>query len=507
MKTCIKCRSDLPDSAVHCVFCGAKQAQAAAPSGKPDLRTMMGFPGSTAEELKQAQASREAGVTPPPVYADDGDEEAPTVLRPPGPHQGPGAGPHRGPAHDKRTMAIAPGSAPVGTPPPAQPRNEGSVATGTPIGARGGAGHGGGADALAATLPGEGNYGKPPAMDEPSGPMPRPMMDHYSGPMAAPPGAMAHAPGAMAPPAMAYMPGIPSVPPGIAPAYAEPARPPYLASETHGRAYAPREPWVDTLPTLLLVFGVLFAACFVAPWGVVGNGTVFSWSLLKAPGLVAKLPPLLLAGSSILAIVFAFTPLSAAGRGIAAGLLGLACLHTLPVVALVQSLEAGVSFPAIGHAVLALVASFTLISGLILRSQYRASLLPRIWTTVGVVCALAPLLIPSGGTVPIVGMLKAAFATPLEPALLVSVAFLLVTVLALLVWLPATTSAGAVVLAWLLIARIVVEPWVAAFAHGIDADVIKAQLAPLFYTPLAALGWTALCAYGFASVLGKKLEQ
>jgi len=500
VKTCIKCRSDLPDSAVHCVFCGAKQPQAAAgrPANPAELRTMMGFPGSTAEELRQAAESRQRGLTPPPVYTDDEpEEEAPTVLRPVGPHGGPGSGPHQPPqAHEKRTMAIAPGSSPVGTPPPAQP-------TGSPMVAGAGAPKVGGSDALAATLPGEGHsYGKPPTMNAP--PVANPMQG-------APVGGGMHG----GHPGLGYMPGIPSVPPGdaralapgMAPAYAEAARPPYLASETHGRAFAPREPWADTLPTLLLVFGVLFAACFVAPWGVVGNGTVFSWSVLQSPGLLAKLPPLLLGGSSILAIVFAFTPLSVAGRGWASGLLGLACLQTLPIIALVQSLEGGVSFPLLGQAILALVATFTLLPGLLLRSQYRASLLPRILTTVGVVCALAPVLIPSGGSLPIVGMAQAAFASPLQPSLLVSMGFLLVVLAGLLVWLPASTGAGAVVLAWLLIVRIVAEPWVASFANGIDPSAIKGQLSVLFYVPLTAMGWTVLCSYGLASALGKKLEQ
>ena len=292
-----------------------------------------------------------------------------------------------------------------------------------------------------------------------------------------------------------------------APAPAAPHRPPYLASETDGRVYAPREPWAHSLKTLLLVFGVLLAACFVAPWGVAGGKTIFSWSILTGPGLVTKLLPLLLGGSAILAVVFSLTPLSVAGRGLAAGLLGLVCLHTLPVIALVDGLKSGFEPMLLTHSALAIIATATLIPGLLLRSQYRSALLPRILTTIGVLCAIAPFLIPVGGAIPLVGAFKSAIATPLQVGPIVTLTFVVITILALLVWLPASTGAGAVILAWLLLARLIAEPWINTFAHGFDIDSIKAQLSAIFYLPLAGLAWTTLCGYGIASFYGKKLEQ
>ena len=41
MKRCISCQKDIPDTAIHCVFCGAKQGQAQTPAAAQ--KTIMGY--------------------------------------------------------------------------------------------------------------------------------------------------------------------------------------------------------------------------------------------------------------------------------------------------------------------------------------------------------------------------------------------------------------------------------------------------------------------------------
>ena len=55
VKKCASCSKDLPDSAQHCVFCGAKQ-QAPAP-GPGQAKTVMGYQASDVIKQMQQQAS------------------------------------------------------------------------------------------------------------------------------------------------------------------------------------------------------------------------------------------------------------------------------------------------------------------------------------------------------------------------------------------------------------------------------------------------------------------
>jgi hypothetical protein len=240
---------------------------------------------------------------------------------------------------------------------------------------------------------------------------------------------------------------------------------------------------------------------------VVAGKASFSWSLLSAEAFAQKLPPLLLAGSALLALVFAFTPLSMKGRGLAAGLLGFACLQTLPVLQFAQTVGDAFSVQLLVGTLTGLLATLTLIPGLLLRGHYREALLPRILTTIGVLCVLAPVLIPVGGSLPLVGLLKASFSAPVQISTLVTFVYVVLAVLALLVWLPPSTGAGAGILAWLFILQPLLLTWSAAFADGFDFGVIKAGLATIFYLPLAAVGWLTLSGHGIAAFLGKGLER
>jgi hypothetical protein len=274
------------------------------------------------------------------------------------------------------------------------------------------------------------------------------------------------------------------------------ARPPYLASETNRRASAPVEPWAEALKTLMLVFGVLLIACFVAPWRVMSGQTVFSWTLLGSDMPVAlKIIPILLAATGVMAVVLGALPMSVLPRGFAAAGIGLA-----PIVygAVTPSFE--------WQGLLSLVGAVTLVSGLLVRSQYTGALAGRIMATIGAICVLLPLLIPDGGQVPLVGAMKALGSNQTVPALALLVPALLALV-AMIVWLPPPTHAGAHIAAWLFIVWPLVTSILLWLNGGHLSDTLRGGLDTVLYLPIAAMAWAALAGYGVASVVGKQLEH
>src|SRR5947207_10707473 len=69
LKKCASCTKDLPDAALHCVFCGAKQPPAPAVAGSV-AKTVMGHSSNEVIEALKAQAARNpapaaAPYTPP----------------------------------------------------------------------------------------------------------------------------------------------------------------------------------------------------------------------------------------------------------------------------------------------------------------------------------------------------------------------------------------------------------------------------------------------------------
>lgn len=201
MKKCASCTKDLPDAALHCVFCGAKQAPAPAVSAAANAKTVMGYGGQELDALRAQAAAANA--------ARGG---APANL--------PSAAPYSAPQ---------PGYAPAASP-EARPHSP-AGGYGAPAGggynqpAAGGYGApvGGGYGA-----PGGGGY-NPPAgggYNQPGGYNPQPVQP-------------------VAP--------VPS------------AQPPYLASQTAARAGRPIEPWKDMLRLMMFVWGGLLLLTFVAP--------------------------------------------------------------------------------------------------------------------------------------------------------------------------------------------------------------------------------------------------
>ncbi|HEY0251147.1 MAG TPA: hypothetical protein VGC41_06450, partial [Kofleriaceae bacterium] len=54
MKKCASCTKDLPEAALHCVFCGVKQPPA--PAVQPGLaKTAFGYSNEQLQQLKQQQ--------------------------------------------------------------------------------------------------------------------------------------------------------------------------------------------------------------------------------------------------------------------------------------------------------------------------------------------------------------------------------------------------------------------------------------------------------------------
>ncbi len=515
MKQCVQCRNDLPDTAVHCVYCGSKQppvGSAAGPSGSPPLaKTVMGYPGMASDMARQPGNARgkPASGAPPAVSAFDQTQPVSNdPFRAPGPPDGgppPGFG---GPPPGGFGGGPPPGGFPPGPPGP-------GGFNGPPPGGYGGpppgmGGFGGPPPGYGGPPPGPGGYGGPPP-GGPGGP--------YGGP---PPGYGGPPPGGPGGPYGGPPPGYGGPPPGgpgpyggpqqgyggPPPGYGHPPtepvrplqgqRPPYLASESGRRASNPIEPWAETLKTLMLVFGVLLVACFVAPWRVEPGHTIFSWTILGTSGLPAsmKVLPILFAVTGVLAVVLGALPLATQVRAFAAAGIGLA-----------PTIYSAVTPPFAWQKLVMVIGTVTLVSGLLIRSQYTGAMLGRVMATIGAICVLLVLLIPEGGgDPPLIGAFKALGTNYTLPALLLIVPAVLALV-SLLVWLPGPGHAGAHIIAWVWI----VWPVIASILGLVNGEnigaALKGSLDGFLYVPMAAMSWAALVGYGIASVAGKQLEH
>jgi hypothetical protein len=456
----------------------------------------------------------------------------------------PGMQPVGGPLEGHKTVALSPEAAAghfrqhtpppylasttierMGAPPPAYPQAQGMGGQG-PWGAPAPVAPPSPFEAPAGVQPPRNRFG-PPAADEatifaqpravgtpPVGPAGATMM-----PVAAPPG-MVNGPPTM-PPGMAPLVPPMSMPPGMQPVggpaeghktvalspeaaaghFRQHTPPPYLASTTIERMGAPQEPWAGLLGTLLLVFGIGLIACFVLPWSI-GEEVAFSWTTIAhAPG-AAKLAPLLIGITGVLGVVFGLLPLDTVPRGIAAA-------ATAGLALMLQSMVVN-GFSTTG--MFEFLTALTLISGLLLRSEYQAALLPRVLTTVGVVFFLMGLLVPSGGQVPIAAHISAVGDMPgrMKIVAILILFWDVVPFLGLLCWLPPPGAAGTKILAWLLITQPVVMGLIAGLLRpheqGVVADLMGG-IYGVFLAPVAVMAWVALLGYGIATVLGKQLEH
>ena len=467
MKKCASCTKDLPDAALHCVFCGAKQPPAPATAGGMAKTVMGAYSASDMmDHLKQqggAPPQAAAPYRPSPAPA-----APPPAYQPPPPPAPAPLAPAAG--ANAKTMFV-----PGGGPPPGA--FGGQQQNPAPAGAFGA---GGGP----APAPAFGGHGP---VSHPIGTSP----SHASSvPLAAPP-----PPAPIAP--------VPS------------AVPPYLASQTAARAGRPIEPWKDALRMMMFIWGGILLLAFATP--ILIDPLTFNWDLIANAEGTGKLPPLIMAAVGILSLAIAGIPMSPAPRGMIAALLGLSGV-------LVPMFLAGMP-P--WQALLPTAGMIILIPSLFVRNEYRDSSLPRILITVGVIATLLPLLIPVNGSLPLVELFKAAIDAPGSAKLLVLLILgqIAIVVLSLLAWMPSPASGGAKLFAWMLIlspvailvglmlvmgvlenipdAPGVALSWVHGSASGIAGGKGGAAM-PLGFGFGAA--YAVLIGYGLASVIGKKLE-
>jgi hypothetical protein len=118
-----------------------------------------------------------------------------------------------------------------------------------------------------------------------------------------------------------------------------------------------------------------------------------------------------------------------------------------------------------------------------------------------------PLLLPENSKLPLVELFKQAIDQPGKAKVipLLEIGHIVLVVLALLAWLPAPASGGAKVFAWILL----LWPAVTLLTTLILADQIANAVTK---TPAVVVAWAVgtayavLVGYGFATVIGKKLE-
>lgn len=250
----------------------------------------------------------------------------------------------------------------------------------------------------------------------------------------------------------------------------------------------------------MLVFGVLLVACFVAPWAVGGEKTVFSWTILSGDGALAtKLFPILLVATGAIAVAFGTLKLSSSTRAFAAVGLGLA-----PILVAIVNLDPIAWQPIVGQ-----VGAVALITGLVLRSRYFESQLSRIFVTVGVLALLALYLIPVNGALPIKGVFTSIADLPGKSKVMPIVSDvipLLLTLGALVAWLAKASRVGTHVLAWTLLFWGLVTSIVGLLLGPEIVASLKGGLKPVFYVPLSQAAWMSLACFGLAGVLGDQFE-
>lgn len=477
MKKCSSCTKDLPDAALHCVFCGAKQV-AAPIGGQPLAKTVMGY--SQADMIEQLKAAGKP--IPPALLASQPAPVAPAPL-PPAP------------------LPPAPlPPAPLPAPPPASPSPyDGGMRPATPsspppLGVPI-------AGAQAKTMFVD---GPPPAVNQ-AAVNSTLVAPPASNPIAAPMPQPSYQP---TPVAQAPQPVGQWTPTPVAQQPAGTAVPSYM--NTAGQADRPIDPWKDGLRLQMFLWGGLLLIAFLLPLSTRGS-LKFSWDLIAdAPGKL-KIMPLVIASAGLLSIVFAAMPLASVARGSLALVLGLAGIVTPLVIAGAPSWQSAAYD----------VGMMAILIGLLLRSQYQSSILPRILVTVGVLAALAPSLVPTDHGVPIVATFTQIVDGRFEIKVMsiAVVVFLLLKLMTLLVWLPSPGSAGSQVWLWLLIGWPVVSFILTLVITGAIGNIPDAPAVAGFWItgppvggelPLSLMGIPAafgvLVAYGGAVTLGKTLE-
>ncbi|MBX3154519.1 MAG: hypothetical protein KF773_00840 [Deltaproteobacteria bacterium] len=530
----------MPDAALHCVFCGAKQPPAPATSGGL-AKTVMGYSAQELiEQMKQQQAASRPTPTPAPVVS-------------PAPSNSPYPAPRATGGQDATVMGRANVSggmapqpygnpapiAPMPNPPTAPmiqtPRPTPNTSNHNPSGGpppasypmNAGGGHVPSAGNVAPTLfaqpaPSYPQPGTPPVAANAAPTVmvnvgaPQPAMPAQQKTIVAP------QPAPMIPQPMPQPAPQPAPQPVPQPVSHQPSAPAFMPSNTAARVGRPIEPWSRPLRTQMFIWGGLLLLAFVVPVSI--DPFQGNWDAILDGEGTAKLPPLIVAAVGLLSIALAAIPTSPAPRALMAALLGLVGVYVPAFLAGMPELQP----------LLILVGMTLVIPGLLLRTEYRGALLPRLLITIGALAAIAPFVIPDHGNIPIVELFNAVLdAEPVEMKLasLIPVLLVLVLVLSLLAWLPSPSSGLAPVLLWVLLLWPLVPMFVLLVAGGPDKlvdAVTKTPGALLSWVDnlngigaaagkeagavltlmggAIATGYGVLIAYGTATLVGKKLE-
>lgn len=463
MKKCASCTKDLPDAALHCVFCGAKQPPAPAVQ-QGMAKTAFGY---SANDVADHMRQQGRPLPPPPPAYQPTQQQPP--YQPPRP-VAPAMAPPR-PAPPMSPPMSPPMPPYAGAPPP-----PGGFVPMSPAGA----------PTMFAPGPAQPLPPQPSTLQSPGYGRPNP------GPGMLPP--------TLVPPPQQLQPQLPPMPMMRIPA-AQP--PPYPASQSASRGTRPIEPWRDHLRLMMFLWGVALLVAFAMPLQT-SPDVLFNWKLvLDAPG-TAKIPLLMIAAVGLLSVIVAAIPMASVARGMIAALLGLAGVF-VPI--------ALVGLPP-WRLLSTLIGMLLLVPSLLVRNEYRGAMLPRILVTLGAIGILAPFLVPEGGAIPLVAMIKQVIDTQGDARILAALepGLIAVVVLSLLAWLPAPATGGAKLWAWLVIGWGLIMHVTGLVLRGNIPDAItkapNETLVAWVASGAAGAGaaYLVLVGYGLATVVGKQLE-
>lgn len=480
MKKCASCTKDLPDAALHCVFCGAKQPPA--PAVQQGLgKTAFGYSANDIlEQVKQGRPQRPApGQQPPPLAT------APTMA------QAPLSMPRPQPPSAPTPMAPASPSAP-----PYAAGPQGGFIPQSSANAK---------TMFVQAAPPQGPaMPSPPAPGYPQPGYPQPRYPQPGYPQSSPPAAL---PTLVPPvPQAKTVPAPAPVRQPQAPIMAIPAAqpPPYLASQTASRAIRPIDPWQDSLRAMMFLWGLALLAAFATPL-VTAPQLVFHWTAILDGEGTARLLPLTLGAVGLLGVILAVIPMPTAPRGLLAAVLALGGI-AVPIALGDRLPPWQVLAPLIGVVLL--------VPGLLIRDEYRDALLPRLLVTLGVLGILAPALIPQNNAIPLVSVFKELIDQPgtqkVAPAL--KLGMLTIVVMSLLAWLPSPATGAAKLWAWLVILWALIVHVVNVALAGNLGDAISHSPNATLVSWVAGAGgapgpaYLVLVGYGLAALLGRQLE-
>lgn len=444
MKKCASCTKDLPEAALHCVFCGAKQPPV--PAGGANAKTAFGYSANEVMQQLGRPGGGPAGPAPSaaPVYQPQ-TNTAPYGAQVPhrsGPSQPPPMVPTSSP--HAQTVAIIEPNAPPPAPVPVRASVAAMAATVAP-----------------APLPGRASA---PAVG--------------TGPMSG--GMGINAPNSYTPPAL---PVVPSQP--------------YISSSPSQVARVYGDPWLTPLRLVMFVWGLVLLAVFATPLSL--DPITFHWDGIDKLGTTAQLLTLLSPAIGLLALIMSLLPMPTRARGVLAALLGLAGL-IVPIVII------GEMPP--WQMLLVLGGTLVLFVGLVLRNTHTDSLLARGLVTAGVICVLLPYLVPLHGEIALVNTFKVLVAGPGKARIMpiVEVVLISLVVMSLLAWIPPPATGGAKVFAWtILLWDTCARALGAIVVTGDIVDVAKTTPVGLdAWAELAAL--VAIAGYGLAVTVSRRSD-